>query len=690
MEGKEQRFGPMLSSLWAAATTAASNGSVDAMHDSFMPLSGLVMLVNMDVGEVIFGGVGAGLYGILLYVVLAVFLAGLMVGRTPEYLGRKIEAREVTLALLAFLAMPAAILTATAIGAIAPGPAAAIQDRGPHGFSEVLYAWSSMVANNGSAFAGWGAALPWQTTLGGIAMLIGRYMIIVPMLAIAGSMLRKTPAAATAGTFPTHGPLFVVLLILTILILGALDLLPRPRSRADRGRGVAACRSELLRGRNVDACDAGRHARPLRHRPAPGLRQARPAASGAQSRDLHHRVVATLTTVLGARDLIRRRRWACQPAYRALAVDLRALRHLRRGAGRRPRPGAGRQPAGHQGRDRGESCWPDADAAPETATPAASSTLRAGMIVLVVAGDLIPTDGEVISGVASVDESAITGESAPVIRESGGDRSGVTGGTRVVSDSLVIRVTVEPGRSFLDRMIALVEGAERQKTPNEIALDMLLAGLTLIFLIVVVTLEPFARYAGTVLPVVSLAALFVTLIPTTIGGPAVGDRHRRHGPAGARQCHRQVRPRRRGGGRCRYVAPRQDRHHHLRQPHGRRCWCRRRGSTERALAEATLLASLADETPEGKSAVELCRRLLAGACPTARDAAPVPFSAQTRISGVDLADGTRLRKGAVDAILRFTGARMPQRWRRRSKPSPAPAARRCWLPATATSLARFI
>ena len=226
MEGKEQRFGAMLSSLWAASTTAASNGSVNAMHDSFMPLSSLVMLINMAVGEVIFGGVGAGFYGILLYVVLAVFLAGLMVGRTPEYLGRKIEGREVTLAVLAFLSMPLGILVGGAIAATVPAALASVQDSGPHGLSEILYAYSSATGNNGSAFGGWGAALPWQTTALGIVMLLGRYAIIVPLLAIAGSMVRKPQAPVTSGTFPTHGPLFVILLILTVVILGALTFFP--------------------------------------------------------------------------------------------------------------------------------------------------------------------------------------------------------------------------------------------------------------------------------------------------------------------------------------------------------------------------------------------------------------------------------------------------------------------------------
>lgn len=226
MEGKEVRFGETLSALWATATTAASNGSVNAMHDSFMPLSGLVLIVNMAIGEVIFGGVGAGLYGMLLYVVLAVFLAGLMVGRTPEYLGKKIEGREVTLAVLAFLSMPLGILAFGALTTVIPAGAAAVQDAGPHGLSEILYAYASATGNNGSAFAGFGAAAPFHTTLQGIAMLLGRYAIIVPMLGIAGALALKTRAPATSGTFPTHGPLFVVLLVVTVVALGALTFFP--------------------------------------------------------------------------------------------------------------------------------------------------------------------------------------------------------------------------------------------------------------------------------------------------------------------------------------------------------------------------------------------------------------------------------------------------------------------------------
>lgn len=226
MEGKEARFGVVNSALWATATTAASNGSVNSMHDSYTPLGGLVLLFNMMTGEVIFGGVGAGFYGILLYVVLAVFIAGLMVGRTPEYLGKKIEAREVKLAMLAFFSMPVGILIGGGLAAVVPAALVAVQDPGPHGLSEILYAYSSATGNNGSAFAGYGAGSVWHTTAQGLAMLLGRFAFIIPMLAIAGSLAAKRPVASSVGTFPTHGALFVGLLIAVILILGGLTFFP--------------------------------------------------------------------------------------------------------------------------------------------------------------------------------------------------------------------------------------------------------------------------------------------------------------------------------------------------------------------------------------------------------------------------------------------------------------------------------
>ena len=226
MEGKEVRFGIAASTLFAVITTAASCGAVNAMHDSLMPLAGMVPLVNMMLGEIIVGGVGAGLYGMLLFVVLAVFIAGLMVGRTPEYLGKKIEAKEVKLAVIAILALSFGILGLGALGAVLPVSIASVPDAGPHGLSEVLYAYTSAAANNGSAFAGFSANTPYQNTMLGLGMLIGRFLIIVPVLAIAGSVAAKRTVPASAGTFPTHGGLFVGLLVGVILIVGGLTFFP--------------------------------------------------------------------------------------------------------------------------------------------------------------------------------------------------------------------------------------------------------------------------------------------------------------------------------------------------------------------------------------------------------------------------------------------------------------------------------
>jgi K+-transporting ATPase ATPase A chain len=220
------RFGVVDSAVWATATTAASNGSVNAMHDSLNPLSGMVAMVNMMLGEVVFGGVGAGLYGMLLNVLIAVFLAGLMIGRTPEYLGKKLQAREVKLLVATLLVMPVAVLVLGAIAAALPGPASAVSNPGPHGFSQLLYAYTSAGANNGSAFGGFSANTPFHNLMLSLAMLIGRFGYILPVLALAGSLALKKTAPVNGNTFPTHGPLFVVLLTVTILLVGGLTFLP--------------------------------------------------------------------------------------------------------------------------------------------------------------------------------------------------------------------------------------------------------------------------------------------------------------------------------------------------------------------------------------------------------------------------------------------------------------------------------
>jgi K+-transporting ATPase ATPase A chain len=237
MEGKEVRFGIASSALWATATTDASNGSVNSMHDSFTPLGGLIPLFNLQTDEVIFGGVGSGLYGMLLYAIVGVFIAGLMVGRTPEYLGKKIEQKEVKMAMIAIIATAFSILVFTAISAVIPfakngywnpaGPAVAnLNNSGPHGLSELLYAFSSGSENNGSAFAGINANTPWYNLMIGLAMLIGRFGFILPTLAIAGSLAAKKKVPTTSGTLPTHGKLFVGLLVGVVVVIGALTFFP--------------------------------------------------------------------------------------------------------------------------------------------------------------------------------------------------------------------------------------------------------------------------------------------------------------------------------------------------------------------------------------------------------------------------------------------------------------------------------
>jgi K+-transporting ATPase ATPase A chain len=226
MEGKETRFGTAESGLFAAITTAASCGAVNAMHDSFMPLGGMVPLVLIQLGEVIFGGVGSGLYGMLIFAILAVFISGLMIGRTPEYLGKKIETYEMKMTSIVILVTPLLVLTGTAIAVIVTDGRAGIANPGAHGFSEILYAFTSAANNNGSAFAGLSANTPFYNIMLGLAMWFGRFGVIVPVLAIAGSLAAKRRLAVTEGTLPTHGPLFVTLLIGVVLLVGLLNYVP--------------------------------------------------------------------------------------------------------------------------------------------------------------------------------------------------------------------------------------------------------------------------------------------------------------------------------------------------------------------------------------------------------------------------------------------------------------------------------
>jgi K+-transporting ATPase ATPase A chain len=226
MEGKETRFGINASALFAVITTAASCGAVNAMHDSFTPLGGLVPLVMIQLGEVVFGGVGSGLYGMLIFAILAVFIAGLMIGRTPEYLGKKIEAYEMKMTSIAILVTPIVVLAGTAIAVLVEPGRAGVANPGAHGFSEILYAFSSAANNNGSAFAGLSANTPFYNLMLGLAVWLGRFGVIVPVLAIAGALARKQRLPVSAGTMPTHGPLFVTLLIGTVLLVGLLNYVP--------------------------------------------------------------------------------------------------------------------------------------------------------------------------------------------------------------------------------------------------------------------------------------------------------------------------------------------------------------------------------------------------------------------------------------------------------------------------------
>jgi len=226
MEGKEARFGIASSAIWAVTTTSASNGSVNSMHDSYLPLGGLIPMWLMQLGEVVFGGVGSGLYGLLAFVIVAVFIAGLMIGRTPEYLGKKIESYEMKMAALVLLIPHMCILIWTAIAVILPAAKADIFNQGPHGFSEVLYAFTSAANNNGSAFAGLSANNLFYNTALGLAMFFARYWLIIPTLAIAGSLSRKKIVPVSQGTLPTHTPLFILFLVMVVLIIGALTFFP--------------------------------------------------------------------------------------------------------------------------------------------------------------------------------------------------------------------------------------------------------------------------------------------------------------------------------------------------------------------------------------------------------------------------------------------------------------------------------
>ncbi len=510
------------------STTLTSTGAVDSFHSSFTGLGGGITILGMQLGEIAPGGTGSGLYGMLIMAVIAVFIAGLMVGRTPEYLGKKIGTREMKLAACYILITPALVLIFAAASMALPTPPHSMLNSGAHGFSEVLYAFTSAANNNGSAFAGLNANTDWFNTMTGLAMLFGRFLPMVFVLALVKLARRAETGAGHRGhaahrEAAVHQP------------VGGRDphhhrsdLLPGPGAgTAGRGAGVMSTRTD-----NQE--DSMSTATPTRapHSDVPtGHKEEGRVGAGLfdpkqlikslpdACRKLDPRVMvkspvmfvvwvgSVLTTVFSFKDPGDWFGWTIS-TWLWLTVIFANLAEA-------VAEGRGKAQADTLRKAKTDTLARRLDGTAEEQIP--GTELRIGDLVVCEAGDIIPGDGDVVEGVASVDESAITGESAPVIRESGGDRSAVTGGTKVLSDRIVVKITTKPGETFIDRMIALVEGAARQKTPNEIALNILLASLTIVFLLACATLPPFADYAGTHLTMIVLVALLVCLIPTTIG-----------------------------------------------------------------------------------------------------------------------------------------------------------------------------
>ena len=475
MEGKEVRFGAALGGLFAAVTTGTSTGAINAWHDSLQPIAGLVPLFNMELGEITPGGIGAGMYGMLVIgAILAVFIAGLMVGRTPEYLGKKVEAFEIKMAMLVALVLGASILGFTALASVLPEGTAGPLNPGPHGFSEILYAFSSQTGNNGSAFGGLTGNTPFYNITGGLAMLIGRYGMIVPILALAGSMAAKRRVAPSLGTFPTTGILWVVLLIGVVDHRRRAHVLPGARAGPDRRAAPPERRKGLLMA--LMSVDLGRGtrrfqrfvtlggAKPSGEPPRPRgildpdlLRSAIPHAFRKLDPRLLIKnpvmfvveITAVLVTLIAIADVTgvapaddgagasgSRSRSAVWLWFTVLfATYAEAVAEAR-----------GRAQAATLRKTRSETTA-HRRLADGTLEDVGSSELRKGDIIVVEEGETIAGDGDVIEGIGFVNEAAITGESAPVLKEPGTDiRSSVTGGTTLVSDRIVVRGHDRPGR----------------------------------------------------------------------------------------------------------------------------------------------------------------------------------------------------------------------------------------------------
>ena len=519
-EGHEVRFGDTSTAVFGVASTNTSTGSADASYDSFTPMGGFFLISGMMLGEVTPGGAGSGLYTILIYAIIAVFIGGLMIGRTPEYLGKKIQAKEVKLAGLGALVMPLIVLIFTAIAvsihAGRAGPLNAI----PHGFTEILY---------GADLAGEQQRLGLRRAHGQHDLLQrdrrhrhadrpGRHHDPGP------GPRRRAGGQARGGRGARHLP------HRQLHVRGSHhrrhhhhrwpDLLPCPCARTDR-RAAQPRKVLLMTMTTTQPDQPGPASAPhgvaesrslfdgpiLRQALVDSLTKLNPAVQ-IRNPVMFVVLVGSVVTFFEAIAHPSVFTWSITVWLFLTVIFANFAEAMAEGRGKAQADTLRKM------RSETEARRLRADGTEEL-VPAAE--LNKGDTVVCEANDLIPSDGEIIEGIASVDESAITGESAPVIRESGGDRSAVTGGTRVLSDRIVVRITAERGQTFLDRMITLVEGANRQKTPNEIALTILLAVLTIIFIPVVVSLEAFGIYAGTAVSVVILVALLVCLIPTTIG-----------------------------------------------------------------------------------------------------------------------------------------------------------------------------
>ena len=553
-----------------------------------------------------------------------------MVGRTPELLGKTVGRKEITYVALSVVVTPALVLIGTGLAIVLPAATAGLLNSGPHGLTEMMYAYTSASNNNGSAFAGLTADQPFLNLTLAFCMFVGRLVPIVLVLALAGVLRRAAQAPGHRRHHADRHP-----------------AVHRPARRHRRGRR----RAHLLPGPGARADRGG----PVMTA-APLVRTGWDALPQAFAKlDPRHTfrspvifvvwVGSVLTTVLAVAD----------PSVFSISVTVWLWATvLFANLAEAVAEGRGKAQAETLRKTRTETT---ARRLREDGTEeqVRGTELRLGDLVVVEAGQVIPGDGDVVEGVATVDESAITGESAPVIRESGGDRCAVTGGTTVLSDRIVVKVTSKPGETFIDRMIALVEGAARQKTPNEIALTILLTTLTLIFMFAVGAIQPMAIYSGSRLSLVVLVALLVCLIPTTIGAllSAIGiagmDRLVQHNVLAM-------------SGRA--VEAAGDVSTLLLDKTGTITYGNRQASdvvpvedaNREDLLRAAYLSSLADETPEGRSIVD--HALASGVDPATGSFAElrrsgaqfVPFSATTRMSGVDLPDGTSVRKGAGSSV----------------------------------------